>query len=90
MLEHVVSSPAQHQIHHSDNPIHFDKNYAVHFSLWDWVFGSIYTTTPRPEALNFGLGDEGRAFNSVIALWTQPLLDIAGRFRGRRTQSGQA
>jgi sterol desaturase/sphingolipid hydroxylase (fatty acid hydroxylase superfamily) len=90
VLEHVVSSPAQHQIHHSDNPIHFDKNYAVHFSLWDWVFGSLYTTTPRPEALNFGLGDEGRAFNSVIALWTRPLLDIAGRFRGRRTQSGQA
>ncbi len=89
-LEHIVSSPAQHQIHHSDNPAHFNRNYAVHFSLWDWVFGSLYTTTPQPEALNFGLGEEGRPFNSVFALWTHPLATIAGRFFRRRTQTEQA
>jgi sterol desaturase/sphingolipid hydroxylase (fatty acid hydroxylase superfamily) len=34
-IEHVISSPAQHQIHHSRDPRHFDRNLAVMFSLWD-------------------------------------------------------
>ena len=89
-LEHILSSPAQHQIHHSDNPVHFNRNYAVHFSVWDWAFGTLYTTTPRPEPLTFGLGEDGRQFDSVVALWTRPVANIAQQFiRRRRAKTGQ-
>lgn len=75
-FEHVLSSPAQHQIHHSDQERHFDKNFAVHFSLWDWAFGTLYTTTSMPEDLTFGIGQEGKEYDTVFKLWLLPLKKI--------------
>lgn len=56
-LESFFISPAAHQIHHSDDPRHFDKNFGVCLSLWDRLFASHY---PAPKAkkrksLRFGL-----------------------------------
>ncbi|MCC6138396.1 MAG: sterol desaturase family protein, partial [Bdellovibrionaceae bacterium] len=34
-LEYIFISPKQHQIHHSTNPKHFNKNYGVSLSFWD-------------------------------------------------------
>jgi len=56
VIEHVLCSPAQHQIHHSTDPRHFNRNFGVNLSLWDWLFGSLYVTTPEPEPLTFGVG----------------------------------
>jgi len=39
-LERVFISPLQHQIHHSKNPSHFDKNFGVALSVWDQLCGS--------------------------------------------------
>lgn len=39
-LERVFISPLQHQIHHSKNPKHFDKNFGVALSIWDQLFCS--------------------------------------------------
>ncbi len=36
-LSHVLISPAQHQIHHSDAPRHFDTNLGFIFAFWDWI-----------------------------------------------------
>lgn len=56
MIEHVIISPAQHQIHHSTDPRHFNKNYGEVLAVWDWMFGTLYV--PRgQEELQFGLGD---------------------------------
>ena len=60
VIEHVFSSPAQHQIHHSRAPEHLNKNYGEIFSLWDWMFGTLYIPAGR-EQLVFGLADsDGR------------------------------
>jgi len=56
-LEKILISPAQHQIHHSDNPIHYNKNYGSQFALWDWIFGTLYVTQNR-EKITFGLKTE--------------------------------
>lgn len=37
-LEHIFNSPAQHQIHHSRDPRHFNHNFGINLSLWDWWF----------------------------------------------------
>lgn len=56
LIEHVIISPAQHQIHHSLNPKHYNKNFGEVFALWDWMFGTLYV--PRSyEELEFGLSD---------------------------------
>lgn len=55
-IEHLINSPAQHQIHHSRDPRHFNHNFGTNLSVWDWLFGTLYVTTARPEPLQFGVG----------------------------------
>jgi hypothetical protein len=60
VLEHIVISPAQHQIHHSRAVEHHDKNYGEVLAIWDWMFGTLYVPNGR-ETIDFGLADaEGR------------------------------
>ena len=42
IVERLIISPAQHQVHHSTAPEHFDKNFGQTLALWDWLFGSLY------------------------------------------------
>ncbi len=56
VLEHVLISPAQHQVHHSVDVRHHDKNYGEVLAIWDWMFGTLYVPRSR-EQLTFGLAD---------------------------------
>ena len=42
LLKYVVVSPQYHRIHHSNDPAHIDKNFAVYFTIWDRVFGTMH------------------------------------------------
>lgn len=76
-LEHVLNSPAQHQIHHSDAPHHHNRNFATNLSLWDWMFGTLHVTTSTPVPLRFGIGEEDRdKYQSVYSLIVTPFIDI--------------
>ncbi len=57
MVEHLVISPAQHQVHHSAEPKHFNRNFGSEFAVWDWMFGTLYCA-PREECIALGLGAE--------------------------------
>ena len=55
-LSYILCSPAMHQIHHSNNPKWFNTNMSFIFSLWDWLFGTIYIPTNEDRKnLQFGL-----------------------------------
>lgn len=56
-LNYFMSSPAMHQIHHSVEPQHRDKNFALFLSFWDVVFGTAYIPRKR-EQFAYGLGPE--------------------------------
>ncbi|MGP6433133.1 sterol desaturase family protein [Pseudomonas paraglycinae] len=93
-VEHVLSSPAQHQIHHSDAPRHFNKNFAINLSLWDWLFGTLYVTTSKPEALRFGTGEQDRTrYLTLYSLTVTPFVETAKRLSlnadGLRTRFNQ-
>lgn len=81
MLEHVLISPAQHQVHHSSAVEHFDKNFGEIFAIWDWMFGTLYI--PRgDEDLVYGIGDaEGnrveQAHTSLRTAMIRPFQDCA-------------
>ena len=55
-MEHILISPAQHQVHHSSDPKHHDKNYGEIFAIWDWMFGTLYVPEGK-ENLTFGIAD---------------------------------
>jgi sterol desaturase/sphingolipid hydroxylase (fatty acid hydroxylase superfamily) len=83
VLEHVLISPAQHQIHHSEEPRHFHTNFGATFAFWDWIGRSLYVTRGR-ERLRFGLPpDELNHGPTVLSAWFAPLLRIV-RPRPRR------
>ena len=56
VIEHILISPAQHQIHHSSDPRHHNKNYGEVFAFWDWMFGTLYIPKEH-ESLEFGIAD---------------------------------
>jgi sterol desaturase/sphingolipid hydroxylase (fatty acid hydroxylase superfamily) len=54
-LGHIFMSPAHHQVHHSRNPAHFNKNLGSCLALWDWMFGTLHVPTTEREAFEFGV-----------------------------------
>jgi len=81
-LSHLLISPAQHQIHHSDAPRHFDKNMGFIFAFWDWIAGTLYVPRHKEE-LNFGLDrGEHRDFDGVAALYLLPFRRLFARTLG--------
>jgi sterol desaturase/sphingolipid hydroxylase (fatty acid hydroxylase superfamily) len=68
VLERIVMSPAQHQIHHSTDPAHFNRNYGNVLALWDWMFRTLYITGAQ-EQVRFGLDSEADAPLMTHRLW---------------------
>jgi sterol desaturase/sphingolipid hydroxylase (fatty acid hydroxylase superfamily) len=82
VLAYVVHSPAHHQIHHSADPRHRDRNLGFALAFWDWVFGTLWVPGRR-ERLAFGIGPESKEFRSVARLYALPFAKLARRFAGR-------
>jgi len=73
VLGYVFMSPAQHQIHHSANPRHFNKNCGFAFAFWDALFGTLYVPKSR-ETFPLGLGDGTDAeWHFVGRMYLRPL-----------------
>lgn len=47
VLEYFFISPRMHQIHHSNQSEHYEKNYGVALAIWDQILGTFY----RPSKL---------------------------------------
>jgi sterol desaturase/sphingolipid hydroxylase (fatty acid hydroxylase superfamily) len=78
-LERVLVSPAMHQLHHSVDPRHHDRNFGLAFALWDRLLGTL--TLPGKEPIGeLGLSDgEGRAYNRLWALYALPFVKLFRR-----------
>ena len=75
-LEYLFISPFQHQIHHSDNPVHFDKNIGSKFALWDWLFGTL-VRSEQAHKINYGLGKEdNKNYNSFLKNLLMPFKNL--------------
>ena len=80
-LSRFLISPAQHQIHHSTAPRHFDRNLGFMFSFWDKLFGTLYLPKEREE-LEFGIHKRERnPYVSVKAMYLQPFRECYGLLR---------
>jgi sterol desaturase/sphingolipid hydroxylase (fatty acid hydroxylase superfamily) len=92
-LNRFFISPAQHQIHHSRERRHWDKNMGYLLTCWDRWFGTLYTPEQREE---FAFGVDGmpqeglRAHRSIQSLLIGPFLDAADWWRGLQSQQEAA
>ncbi|HET7912918.1 MAG TPA: sterol desaturase family protein [Pseudolabrys sp.] len=55
IMGRIFLSPAHHQVHHSTNPAHFNKNLGNCLAIWDWIFGTLYVPAREREKLTFGV-----------------------------------
>ncbi|MCV6593724.1 MAG: sterol desaturase family protein [Silicimonas sp.] len=75
-LEHLLISPAQHQVHHSVAVHHYDKNFGAALAVWDWLFGSLHLS--EEEELTFGLMEsENHSATDLKVIYFAPLVEIA-------------
>jgi sterol desaturase/sphingolipid hydroxylase (fatty acid hydroxylase superfamily) len=76
----VFVSPAHHQVHHSADPKHFNKNFGSCLALWDWMFGTLHVPEAKREALRFGFENHPDA-HTVKGELVAPLVNAARHFR---------
>jgi sterol desaturase/sphingolipid hydroxylase (fatty acid hydroxylase superfamily) len=71
-VSRLLISPAQHQIHHSSDPKHFDKNFGFMLAIWDVVFRTLYVPRGR-ETLRLGVAGVGpEEYATVKDLYFRP------------------
>lgn len=67
--------PAHHQIHHSADPAHHNRNFGSSLALWDRLFGTYYAPSARRPALRFGSGEPVR--HTLGEALGRPFVEIA-------------
>lgn len=87
----LLLGPAHHQIHHSADPLHHDRNFGSSLALWDRVFGTFHAPAAKRESLTFGVESEAPRPHGAVALVWMPFVDAfrcagrgAARITGRR------
>ena len=80
LLEAMVISPAMHQLHHSNNPRHYDRNFGLQFAIWDRMFGTLMLSDAEPIS-ELGLSNgEHLAYNGLLALYCLPFVKVFRRY----------
>jgi sterol desaturase/sphingolipid hydroxylase (fatty acid hydroxylase superfamily) len=74
-------SPAHHQIHHSTNPVHFDKNLGLCLGIWDWLFGTLYVPSRKREKLSFGVEPKSSDAHTIIGGLITPVYNAFAHLR---------
>ncbi len=72
-IDRILISPAMHQIHHSVEKHHHDRNFGYIFSFWDRMVGTLYVPNNREE-LTFGLDNSG-SMSGAVSLLLLPFKD---------------
>ena len=82
-IENWWLSPAQHQIHHSDQPRHHHTNLGAALAIWDRLFNT-HTLASNVKELTFGIGDKKVDHSTLTKIYFQPFALIANRIKNRR------
>lgn len=90
----LLLSPAHHQIHHSSDPAHHDRNFGNCIAVWDRLFGTHYQPAARREPLVFGVHGAAGSPHSVTGTLLAPFAGaarlLARKPRGAAPSPGRA
>lgn len=78
-LGRILLSPAHHQVHHSSNPAHFNRNFGSCLAVWDYLFGTLHIPAKERERLTFGVDAEGRDAHGVSESLLAPMARALAR-----------
>jgi sterol desaturase/sphingolipid hydroxylase (fatty acid hydroxylase superfamily) len=68
-VELVLISPKQHQLHHSQQTSHHNKNFGVSLALWDLLLGTLLLSKDNTTAVRFGVpGTRAGNLRSLLRL----------------------
>jgi sterol desaturase/sphingolipid hydroxylase (fatty acid hydroxylase superfamily) len=76
VLGRIFVSPAHHQVHHSDSPAHFNRNFGSCLAIWDWLFGTLYVPEKR-EKLHFGVEPDHFPAHTITGELIAPFIRAA-------------
>jgi sterol desaturase/sphingolipid hydroxylase (fatty acid hydroxylase superfamily) len=77
----LFQSPAHHQIHHSLDSRHYDKNLGFALAVWDWAFGTLHIPSREPEVTRFGVGEEYEDYATVARSLARPFAKASEALR---------
>lgn len=81
ILGRIFVSPAHHQVHHSTDPKHFNRNFGSCLALWDWMFGTLYVPGKEREALRFGVEPDRFPAHTVTGELVAPFIRAGAALR---------
>lgn len=70
-MERFLISPAQHQIHHSVDPRHHDRNFGAVLAIWDWM-GRSLCFAERDQTITFGVRQEATSRHDLKTAYLTP------------------
>lgn len=79
----VFLSPAHHQIHHSIDPAHYNRNLGSFLAIFDWAFGTLAIPQSAPPQLTFGVAQDDEDPHRVQTLMIEPIASAARIFRSK-------
>ena len=83
-IENVFISPAQHQIHHSANPKHFDANFGSAIAIWDRLFGCLIKASSinreQGETITYGISVNHAGHKCLLQIYCEPFKKVVQRF----------
>lgn len=80
-LGRLILSPAHHQLHHSTNPAHFNRNFGATLAVFDRLAGTLLVPTHARERLTFGAGPFAYDPHSVTGTLVMPFVDAAAELK---------
>ena len=78
-LEGIFISPAQHQIHHSADPRHFNSNYGSALACWDKMFNSLIKSSTVNEK-KFTIGGNELSQTNLWQIYCSPFAKAVQQF----------
>jgi sterol desaturase/sphingolipid hydroxylase (fatty acid hydroxylase superfamily) len=78
----ILHSPAHHQLHHSVDPVHHDKNFGFALSIFDWAFGTLVVPSKAREPIAIGVGADSPLYSTVTSNLLTPFALFVGRESG--------
>ncbi len=63
-LEHFMSTPSHHRVHHASNVMYLDKNMGMVFIIWDKLFGT-FVEEDKKEVVVFGLTENIKTYHPL-------------------------
>jgi len=85
-VEGWLISPAQHQIHHSKHPSHYDVNLGTALAIWDRMANNLVKAS-SVKSLEVGLSESQADHSSLTNIYLEPFVRCYRRIVNRLTST---